>query len=459
MRDFDLRALQLKELECLKEIDRLCRKHKIEYFLSWGSAIGAIRHKGFIPWDDDIDVSMKMDDYLRFKEVCAQELDAKYFYQDWESDPYYYSSWAKIRINDTTSVMADMVDYPTHNGICIDIFPLLPYPYEKLDKRDAWLAKLVTFFSSKRLNEYHLGKYFYENDKLKYFGSLNYLGQKGIYKSDKLNYDRYNYRTNVSSNFDEIGLTVGLNVNGTVKDELYPSASAYTLYSRLKDRTPFEKPYNEDGTVSNQFDNPALQLDGPGEIKYRTVYNQLAVNLEWAVPWVKGLKFGFDGNYNIESQDRADWYENATYYDADGNATFEDPSNISMTRSSYQHNRYDFNVRADYKNTFNEKHNVLVTLVHNRQYYHGTSLSASSNTFYLSTIHQIQNGDAASITASNKESKQTSMGYVGRLRYDYDNRYMAEFSGRYDGSDCFPKGNRFGFFPSGSLGWAISFRR
>ena len=129
---------------------------------------------------------------------------------------------------------------------------------------------------------------------------------------------------------------------------------------------------------------------------------------------------------------------------------------ISMTRSSYQHNRYDFNVRADYKNTFNEKHNVLVTLVHNRQYYHGTSLSASSNTFYLSTIHQIQNGDAASITASNKESKQTSMGYVGRLRYDYDNRYMAEFSGRYDGSDCFPKGNRFGFFPSGSLGWAIS---
>lgn len=169
MRDFDLRALQLKELDCLKEIDRLCRKHNIEYFLSWGSAIGAIRHQGFIPWDDDIDVSMKIDDYYRFKEVCMKELDSQYFYQDWESDPYYYSSWAKIRINNTTSVMRDMVDYPTHNGICIDIFPLLPYPYEHLDKKDAWLAKLVTFFSSKRLNEYHLGKYFYENAKLKYF--------------------------------------------------------------------------------------------------------------------------------------------------------------------------------------------------------------------------------------------------------------------------------------------------
>ena len=293
-------------------------------------------------------------------------------------------------------------------------------------------------------------------EKLKFFGSLNYLGQDGIYKSDKLKYDRYNYRTNISSTFDEVGLTVGLNVNGTVKDEKYPSASAYTLYSRLKDRTPFERPYNEDGTISNQFDNPALQLDGPGEIKYRTVYNQLAINLEWAVPWVKGLTFGVDGNYNIETQDRADWYENATYYDADGNATYEDPSNISLTRSSYQYNRYDFNVRADYKNTFKEKHNVLITLVHNRQWYHGTSLSASANTFYLSTIHQLQNGSASSITASNGESEQTSMGYVGRFRYDYDNKYMVEFSGRYDGSDCFPKGNRFGFFPSGSVGWAIS---
>ena len=242
-------------------------------------------------------------------------------------------------------------------------------------------------------------------EKLKFFGSLNYLGQDGIYKSDKLKYDRYNYRTNISSTFDEVGLTVGLNVNGTVKDEKYPSASAYTLYSRLKDRTPFERPYNEDGTISNQFDNPALQLDGPGEIKYRTVYNQLAINLEWAVPWVKGLTFGVDGNYNIETQDRADWYENATYYDADGNATYEDPSNISLTRSSYQYNRYDFNVRADYKNTFKEKHNVLITLVHNRQWYHGTSLSASANTFYLSTIHQLQNGSASSITASNGETR------------------------------------------------------
>lgn len=294
------------------------------------------------------------------------------------------------------------------------------------------------------------------DEKIKFFTSLNYLSQSGITKSDCLSYDRYNYRSNVSAHFDKIGLTMGMNVNGTLTDEDYPNASAYTIYSRLKDRNPFERPYNEDGTISNQFDNPALILDSPGEIVLRTVYNQLAVNLKWDLPWVKGLSIGMDGNYNIESQDRKDWIEKAPYYDADGNVTLQDPADISMSRSSYQNHRYDFNVRIDYKNTFAEKHNVQATLVHNRQYYHGNNLSAGSNTFYTTAIQQIQKGDASSITASNGEGEQASMGYVGRLRYDYDNRYMVEFSGRYDGSDCFPKDNRFGFFPSVSAGWALS---
>lgn len=294
------------------------------------------------------------------------------------------------------------------------------------------------------------------DEKIKFFTSLNYLSQSGVTKSDCLQFDRYNYRSNVSAYFDKIGLTMGMNINGTLTDEDYPNASAYTIYSRLKDRNPFEKPYNEDGTISNQFDNPALILDSPGEIVLRTVYNQLAINLKWDLPWVKGLSIGVDGNYNIESQDRKDWIEKAPYYDADGNVTLQDPSDIAVSRSSYQNHRYDFNVRIDYKNTFAEKHNVQATLVHNRQYYHGNSLSAGSNTFYTTTIQQIQKGDAASITASNGEGEQASMGYVGRFRYDYDNRYMIEFSGRYDGSDCFPKDSRFGFFPSVSVGWAIS---
>lgn len=296
-------------------------------------------------------------------------------------------------------------------------------------------------------------------DRLKFFGSLNYLGQEGITKGTPLAYDRYNYRSNVSSNFDEIGLTVGFNVNGSIRDESYPGAGAGVIYSRMKDRTPFEKPFNEDGTLSNQFDNPMLILQGPGYVKLRTIYNQLAVRLNWDMPWVKGWSLGFDGNYNVESQDRMDWNEKATYYDSEGNATIDEPSNISMGRSSLANSRYDFNVRTDYKVTLAEKHDLQVSLIHTRQYYHGTDLSAGSNTFYTTTIQQIQKGDAASITAKNTEGEQASIGYVGRFRYSYDNRYMVEFSGRYDGSDNFPSNKRYGFFPSVSGGWALSEER
>lgn len=294
------------------------------------------------------------------------------------------------------------------------------------------------------------------NQTIKYFGSLNYLTQKGINVGNKQKYNRYNYRTNITGTWDKVGVTANMGVNGTYTDENYPNASAYTIYSRIKDRTPFEKPYNKDGTISNQFDNPALILDSPGVIILKTVFNQLSGNVTWNIPKVKGLSVGFNGTYSIENQDRKDWLEKATYYDEDGNATFQNPSDISLTRSSYSIHRYDINFRIDYKNTFGRNHNVEATFVHNRQYYHYYGLSAYANTYYTTAIQQLQNGDSESVSASNGESEQASMGFVGRLHYDYGNRYMIEFAGRDDGSDCFPKGHRFGFFPSVSVGWAIS---
>lgn len=293
-------------------------------------------------------------------------------------------------------------------------------------------------------------------DRLKFFGSLNALGQEGIMKFKSLNYNRYNYRSNVSSHFDKIGLTLELNVNGTQTDEKYPPASAYTIYSRIRDRNPFEKPFTSNGQISNQFDNPALQLMSPGYVKIRTVYNQVAGSLNWVVPGVEGLSFGLSGNYNVQSQNRADWTQTATFYDEAGNPTKEDPSNISVGRSSFMTNQYDVNVRADYKKTILGKHNIEATLVHTRQHFYSDSLSSGSRGFNTTEIHQIQKGDASTVTGWNNEGMQAWMGYVGRFHYDYDRKYMLEFAGRYDGSDNFPEGKRWGFFPSVSAGYAIS---
>lgn len=133
-RDFDLKRLQNTQLEIYKEIDRICKKYNIEYFGTWGTALGAIRHKGFIPWDDDIDISMKWNEFKRFEEVCKNELNEKFFLQNTETDEYYWNPYTKVRLNNTTSMDKSLSHMKCHYGICMDIFPITPIPNSKLCK-------------------------------------------------------------------------------------------------------------------------------------------------------------------------------------------------------------------------------------------------------------------------------------------------------------------------------------
>ena len=120
----ELRKIQLLQLEILKDVDRICRKHDIKYTLCGGSLLGAIRHKGFIPWDDDIDIAMLRKEYEKFLKICEQELDKeKYFVQTVDTDPEYRWIYGKIILNGTTYVRAGQEAIKSHNGIFIDIFP------------------------------------------------------------------------------------------------------------------------------------------------------------------------------------------------------------------------------------------------------------------------------------------------------------------------------------------------
>ena len=86
----NLKRLQGKLLEFLKEVDRICRKNGIEYTLEGGTLLGSIRHGGFIPWDDDADVIFMRDEYKKFYEACKTDLDPKYFLQEFRTDPEYH---------------------------------------------------------------------------------------------------------------------------------------------------------------------------------------------------------------------------------------------------------------------------------------------------------------------------------------------------------------------------------
>ena len=131
-----LRHQQMRMLDILLEIDKICKKHDIKYWLSSGTLIGAMRHNGFIPWDDDLDIEMMRSDYVRLLEVLPQELPDWLALQSDKTDPYYFFCYAKVR--DRRSKMLEQNAYDRmwkEQGIYIDIFPMEQHPI--------WLHKLT----------------------------------------------------------------------------------------------------------------------------------------------------------------------------------------------------------------------------------------------------------------------------------------------------------------------------
>lgn len=110
------------ELDLLLQFDNICQKYGLKYFLIGGSLLGAIRHNGFIPWDDDIDVGMPRSDYDIFVSLC-HEFKEPYFLQTPHTDPEYAYSYAKLRNSNTTYVSKMFMYQNFNHGIYLDIFP------------------------------------------------------------------------------------------------------------------------------------------------------------------------------------------------------------------------------------------------------------------------------------------------------------------------------------------------
>ena len=134
MKKDDLDKAKIIELEVMDYFDKICKKYGIKYYLFWGTLLGAIRHKGFIPWDDDIDVAMLPSDYIKFLEVMKNEKSDKYYLQNIDNTKYCNFTFSKIRKYKTTMVEAELNYLPFGKGINIDVFPLYKYPKSKLGK-------------------------------------------------------------------------------------------------------------------------------------------------------------------------------------------------------------------------------------------------------------------------------------------------------------------------------------
>ena len=163
----NIREIQLYKLSLMKRISKICESKGLPYHLYGGTLLGAVRHQGFIPWDDDIDIALLWDDYKNLLDILQEELEDQYFVQNLWTEKNFPCLWTQLRVNNTTSMPIDSKKLDIHWGICIDIFPLISMSDDEIKYK-------------KQLRAFQLAKSFLATDLMRAKGEKAHGLQKII---------------------------------------------------------------------------------------------------------------------------------------------------------------------------------------------------------------------------------------------------------------------------------------
>ena len=323
------------------------------------------------------------------------------------------------------------------------------------------------------------------NDISRYFISGGYLDQKG--NIDGYNYRRYNVRANVESRIAKhlvfnAGLTgiVGRRETprflsgGSDGDGNY-EVGWFSVAHQVIGMHPY-LPEMYDGYYTGAIANnqafpnsPLAALYLSGNKKTNSFQGILNGALTWEIPWVKGLEAKVSGSYDYLSSYNKNL--DTTYYviartrNADGSWGWTNPmvdvngasDGNKLGEGSWYQQAMTAQASISYANSFG-KHNVEALALAEIRDFQSNSLSAYVKNVPFALLPELDNGTPTASPVMGYSNASRSAGFVGRVRYNYDEKYLAEFTGRYDGSYKFAgmSKTRWGFFPSASLGWVIS---
>lgn len=171
--DIDYDKLHSSLLIILKEIDRVCKKNNIKYFLEGGTALGAIRHGGFIPWDDDADIGMLRDDFEKFRQIAKRDLDERFFFQTARRKSDYYNLFDQVGIINSSYTTEDQLHLNMFHGIHVDIFAYDYFSENDQESKSRYL-KLIKY-----VQKLHLKK------------RKSFVNKKNVLKRVIINYKYY----------------------------------------------------------------------------------------------------------------------------------------------------------------------------------------------------------------------------------------------------------------------------
>lgn len=307
------------------------------------------------------------------------------------------------------------------------------------------------------------------NEKTHFYMSAGYQGQEGIFKSGDFDYQRFNLRSNVSSQITN-RLKVDLNVTGIMDKQERPWESADAIIRSLWRSAPIQSVYAnnnpeylQQGLVDGS--NPVAMMDKgmSGYNQWNRKWFQSSVTATYDVPGIKGLsaKAVFSFDFNMEDNKKYQKaYNQYNYQDVDNTYRSNIRNNPSkLTREYYKKESLLYQFSLNYTRQFNQAHNVNALLLWEGSKRTGDNFYALrelgldlDQLFAGNTTNQegYMNTDGGALY------DKANLGLVGKFGYDYQSKYLAEFSFRYDGSSMFMSGGQWGFFPAGSMGWRFS---
>lgn len=299
-------------------------------------------------------------------------------------------------------------------------------------------------------------------EKVKYYMSIGYMDQGGIIRSGDWNYQRYNVRSNLSVEVAK-GLNVELRLSGRFDnrkkpyngDNLFRSAQmAIPTYSMYANDNPDY--WGAVGDMANPV-HVSNSDDSGYEDRLRREFNS-SLAITWQLPWVKGLMAKALVAYDYTNKEWKTWRKDLSEYTYDyANEEYIEKvvntANLESKLLNYDKPTYQFSM--NYNNTFAKKHNIGAMLVW-EMYNDKKNWVTGTRDFAIGLIPDLDYGDKTNQEASGKTQETAHAGLVGRLNYDFSNRYLVEFNFRYDGTYKFRADNRWGFFPGVSLGWRVS---
>ncbi len=302
------------------------------------------------------------------------------------------------------------------------------------------------------------------NNTVSYYLSGQYLSQKGPFENGNFPYQQFQWRSNLDIQLTK-SLSLKFDMSFRKQKRHDPPAGSYSsIMSNAKSAYPYLVAYYPNGLpgkgLQDSEPNLAVATSKEGGLD-RKVDNivDTKVNFQWQSP-VKGLKMSGFAVYNAHFYNRknfVNYWDEYTYDESTGEYELVESGiqrNLTVYKNDWTTSTY--HVQVDYANSFGD-HNIDAFVAAEQSHYDESNLSAYRQGFTSDLLQELFAGDVNdALTNYGSEDASGRVNYFGRVNYNFRSKYLASFTLRYDGSQNFPKGHRFGAFPGVSVGWRLS---